>query len=128
MFTLYTADLEKIAASYNLRIRQYADDTPLYGHCSFNASMDLQKRMSKRIDEIAACMKANQMKLNSSKTEVSTCRSICKLSTQPVHVLSDHIIPSDSGKNNGVYFDKDLSMKTHINKLLQMPFASLRKI
>ena len=107
--------MEKIAASYNLRIHQYADDTQLYGHCSFDASMDLQERM----------------KLNSSKTEViwfSTCRSICKLPTQPVRVLNDHIILSDSGKNLGFYFDEDLSMKTHINKLLQMSFASLRKI
>ena len=98
-FTLYTADLEKIAASYNLRIHQYADDTQLYGHCSFDASMNLQEKMSKSIDEIAAWMKANQMKLNSSKTEViwfSTCRSICIRPTQPVRVLNDHIIPSDS--------------------------------
>ena len=76
-------------------------------------------------------MKANQMKLNSSKTEInwfSTCRSICKLPNQPVRMLNDHIIPSDSVKNLGVYFDKNLSMKTHINKLLQMSFVSLRKI
>ena len=46
LFTLCTVDLEKIAASYNLRINQYSDDTQLYGHCSFNASMDLQERMS----------------------------------------------------------------------------------
>ena len=31
LFTLYTADLEKIAASYNLRIHQYAVDTHLMG-------------------------------------------------------------------------------------------------
>ena len=37
LFTLYTADLEKIAASYNLTIRQYADDTQLYGHCPFDS-------------------------------------------------------------------------------------------
>ena len=76
-------------------------------------------------------MKTIQMKLNSSKTEViwfSICRSICKLPTQPIRVLNDHIIPSDSVKNLGVYYEKDLSMKTHINKLLQMSFASLRKI
>ena len=76
-------------------------------------------------------MKANQMKLNSKKTEViwfSTYRSICKLPTQPVRVLNDHIIPSDSVKNLGVCFDKDLSMKTRINKLLQMSFASLRNM
>ena len=42
--------------------------------------------------------------------------------------LNDHIVPSDSVKNFGVYFDKDLSMKTHIKKLLQMSFASLKKI
>ena len=131
LFTLYTADLEKLAASCNLRIHQYADDTQLYGHCSIDASMDLQERMSKCIDEIAAWMKVNQMKLNSSKAEViwfSTCRSTCKLPTQPVRVLKDHIIPSDLVKNFGVSFDKDLSMKTHINNLLQMSFASLRKI
>ena len=116
LFTLYTADLEKIAAFYNLKIYQYADDTQLYGHCSFDASMELQEWMTKCFDEIAAWMKASQMKLNSSKTEVvwfSTCRSICKLPIQPVHMLNDHIIPSDSVKNLGVYFDKDLSMKTH---------------
>ena len=87
--------------------------------------------MSKCFDEIAAWMKANQMKLNSSKTEIiwfSTYRSICKLPTQPFRVLNDHIILSNSDKNLGVYFDKDLSMKTHINNLLQMSFASLRKI
>ena len=58
-------------------------------------------------------MKANQMKLNSSKTEVvwfSTCRSLYKLPTQPVCVLNDHIIPSDSVTNLGDYFDKDLSI------------------
>ena len=41
-------------------------------------------------------------------------------------MLNDHIIHSFSVL--GVYFDKDLRMKTHINKLLQMSFASLRKI
>ena len=70
-------------------------------------------------------------KLKSSKTEIirfSTCRSICKLPIQPVRVHNDYLIPSDSVKNLGVYFDKDLSMKTHINKLLQMSFASLKQI
>ena len=83
------------------------------------------------IDEIAAWMKANQMKLNSSKTEViwfSISRRICKLPTQPVRVLNDQIGPSDSVKNHGVFFDKNLSMKIHLNKLLQMSLASLRKI
>ena len=51
---LYTADLEETAAFHNLRIHQYADNIQLYGHCSFDASMDLQERMSKCIDEIAA--------------------------------------------------------------------------
>ena len=114
-----------------MRIHQYANDTQLYGHCSFDVSIDLQERMSKCIDEIAVWMKANQMKLNSSKTEVicfSTCRSICKLPTQPVCVLNDHIILSDLVKNLCVYFNKDLSMKTHIKKLLQMSFALLSKI
>ena len=131
LFPLNIADLQMIAASYKLRIPEYADDSQLYGQCSFDASMDLQERMSKCIDEIAVWMKANQMKFNSSKTEVicfSTCRSIFKLPTQPVCVLNAHIIPFDSVKNLGVYFDKDLSMKTHINKLLQMSFALLRKI
>ena len=58
LFTLYTADLKKIAVSYNLRIHQYANDNQLYGHCSFDASMDLQERMSKCIDELAVWMKA----------------------------------------------------------------------
>ena len=51
LFALYTADLEKIAASYNLKIYQYADDAHLFRYYSFDASMDLQERMSKCIDE-----------------------------------------------------------------------------
>ena len=62
------------------------------------------------------------------KHSVLKCKSIRKLSTQPAVVLHDYIILADSVKNLGVYFDKDLSMKIHINKLLQTSFASLRKI
>ena len=51
LFTLSKANLEKIAASYDLLIHQYANDS------QFGASMDLKKRISKSIDEIAAWIK-----------------------------------------------------------------------
>ena len=74
------------------------------------------KKECQCIDETAAWMKANQMKHNSSKTEViwfSTSRSIYKLPTKLVLVLNDHIIPSDSVKNLGVYFDRSKHEDSH---------------
>ena len=44
-------DFSLSCGSYSV---QYADETQLYGHYSYDASMDLQERMSKYIDEIAA--------------------------------------------------------------------------
>ena len=85
------------------------------------------KKECQCFDEIAAWMKANQMKLNSSKTEViwfSTCKSKCKLHTQPVRMLNDHIIPSDSVKNLGVHFDKDLTLQTQIKRCIIKGFSA----
>ena len=131
LFTLSTGDLEKLVMKHNFSFHQFADDTQIYGHFRYEKSLDLQGSLSECIDDIAGWMKANHFKLNVSKTEAiwfSNGRSIHKILNRPVRIVADSIIPSKNVKTLGVWLDRDLFMKTHINMILKGGFISLRQI
>ena len=69
LFNLYSSDLETIAQRHNLSFHQYADDTQLYSGCVPGETEQLQNRLSDCVDEMAAWMESNSLKLNRSKTE-----------------------------------------------------------
>ena len=131
LFTLFTGDFEKLVMRHNLSFHQFAGDTQIYGHCRSEESLDLQTSLSECIDDIANWMEANHLKLNVSKTEViwfSNGRSIHKIPNRPVRIVADNILLSKNVKTLGVWLDRDLSMKTHINMILKGGFISLRQM
>ena len=70
-FSLYTVPLAAIARKHGLKCHFYADDTQLYitlepDTCSLNSTLE---RIEKCIEEIAAWMKSNFLKLNGDKSE-----------------------------------------------------------
>ena len=118
LFSLYTRDLERIVLKYKLGFHQYADDTQIYDHCNNEGTEELQIRVSECVDEIAAWMGANCLKLNSEKTEVIWFSSRRKLKNIPsyyVHVLESNILPSKSVKNSEISMDRYLTMSTQIS-------------
>ena len=131
LFNLYSSDLETIAQRHNLSFHQYADDTQLYSSCVPGETEQLQNRLSDCVDEMAAWMESNSLKLNRSKIEAiwfSSLRKVNKLPTKQIRILDTFISPSESVKSLGVFMDRDLSMNSHISKMLQAGFSALRQI
>ena len=105
--------------------------TLIYGHCNNEGTEELQMRVSECVDEIAAWIGANCLKLNSEKTEViwfSSRRNLKYNSSYSVRVIGCNILPSKSVKNMGISMDRDLTMSTQISKTIRTCFTSLRQI
>ena len=131
LFNLCSSDLETITQRHNLSLHQYADDTKLYSSCDPSETEQLQNRLSDCVDEMAAWMESNSLKLNRSKTEAiwfSSLRKVNKLPTKQIRILDTFISPSESVKSLGVFMDRDLSMNSHISKMLQAGFSAFRQI
>ena len=131
LFNLYSSDLETIAQRHNLSFHQYADDTQLYSGCVPGETEQLQNRLPDCVNEMAAWMESNSLKLNRSKTEAIwffSLRKVKKLPTKQIRILDTFISLSESVKSLGVFMDRDLSMNSYISKMLQAGFSALRQI
>ena len=76
-----------MALQHGLSFHQYADDTQLYSSCVLGETEQLQNRLSDCVDEMAAWMESNSLKLNRSKTEAiwfSSLRNVNKLPTKQI--------------------------------------------
>ena len=80
---------------------------------------------------MAVWMESNSLNFNRSKTEgiwFSSLRKVNKLPTKQKRILDTFISPSESVKSQGIFMDRDLSMNSHIRKMLQAGFSALRHI
>ena len=88
-------------------------------------------RVSECVDEIAAWIRANCLKLNSEKTEViwfSFRWNLKNIPSYSVRVLDSNTLPSKYVKNLGISMDRDLTMSTQISKTIQTCFTTLRQM
>ena len=51
-----------------------------------------------------------------------------QVTTKQIRILDTFISPSKSVKSLGVFMDRDLSMNSHISKMLQADFSAFRQI
>ena len=131
LFNMYSSDLKTIAQIHNLSFHQCTNDTQLYFSCVLGETEQLQNKLSDCVDEMAAWMESNSLKLNRSKTEAIwffSLRKVNKLPTKQVRILDTCISPSESVKSLGVFIDNNLSMNSHISKISQAGFSALRQI
>ena len=131
LFLLYTADLLGIIEKHDLIPHLYADDTQICGYSPPSDVLQLQERVSGCVDDVAKWMQSNRLQLNTAKTEVLWCASIRRqhLIPQPgLRVSVDVIVPSVSVRDLGIYLDCDVSMRTHVSKVVSGCFAVLRRL
>ena len=83
LFLLYMAELEDVAASMEVNIHMYADDTQLYVHCKPSGMTDAVVRLEQCIDRVDKWMAASRLKLNSDKSEVIWVGSVQTLQKHP---------------------------------------------
>ena len=128
---LYTADLLGLIEQHELIPHLYADDTQICGYSPPSDVLQLQERVSGCVDDVAKWMQSNRLQLNTAKTEVLWCASIRRQHQIPqsgLRVGVDVIVPSASVRDLGIYLDCDVSMRTHVSKVVSSCFAVLRRL
>ena len=129
LFVLYTADLISLIKSHGLSPHLYADDTQVYGSCPPAAADCLSLRVSECADAISTWMKSNRLQLNPDKSEVLWCatgRRQHQLPTSAVLIVGISITPALFVRDLGIYIDADLSMRTHVQRMVSRCFAALQ--
>ena len=131
LFVLYTVDLVRLIEHHGLRPQLYADDTRVYGRCSPASTDSFAERVAACTDDVSSWMQSNRLQLNADKTEFMWCATAKRLRQLPattIRIGSDHILPSSSVRDLGVYIDADLSMRTHVQRTVASCFAVLRQL
>ena len=119
MFTLYTADVIRIANSFGVNIHCYADNKQLYVHCRAEESAAAVRRMLSCIAAIDRWLGSNRRKINPDKTQIIWLGPRQRHATINIARLHLHdgtvIRPSTSVHNFGVVFHSKLSMSEPVN-------------
>ena len=109
----------------------YADDTQIYisfQPCSYIVTLDeVRSTIEACVSDINEWMTDNKLKLNNDKTELLILHAHHRPSPSldSVYAGTELIKASESVRNIGVWFDKTLLMKKHINSVCKTAFYQL---
>jgi hypothetical protein len=131
LFTLYTTPLSYLFSATPISYHLYADDTQLYiSFHSSDAAISLAT-LSTILDSVHFWLTSNRLSVNPSKTEyliIGTPQQRAKLTASSILFQGNTLTPSDSTRNLGIIFDKDLSLKHHISSICKSSFYQIRQI
>ena len=123
LFTMYASKLFDIIKGHLPRTHAYADDTQLY--LSFKP--DTTSSQSNAVDAMERCISAircwmikDKLKVNDSKIEfiqIGTRQQLAKVDIKGLVVGDATISPETAVKNLGSWFDENMNMGCHINKM-----------
>ena len=114
LFTNYASKLFEVIKNNLPQLHAYADDTQLY--LSFNAV----EAMEQSIQAIRSWKIKDKLRLNDNKTEfmiIGTRKQLAKVNIDGLSAGESIIAPVTSVGNLGSWFDQNLSMIPHINKI-----------
>ena len=134
LFTQYASSLFGIFNKHS--VCAYANDHQLYTDFSPNqTSLNVAvTRMESCLQDVKSWMISNKLKMNDSKTEcivIGSYQQLGKINLTSISVGEHRITVLDDIQNLGAYFDKNLSMKTHVDAKCTVAFHqlySLRRI
>ena len=132
LFSLYTADVVRIAQSFGVSVHCYADDLKLYVHCRADEAATAITQLLAYIQAIDRWMGSNRLKMNPDKTHFIWLGSRQQLSAVDVTPLHLHdgtvIMPSTTVRNLGAVFDCEMTMLYHVNSVTRSCFYHLRQL
>ena len=134
LYLLYTAPLADVIKEHNMSYHFYADDTQIY--MSFHPSSymvtldEIRSKIEACVSDISEWMTDNKLQLNNDKTELLILHAYHRPSPSLDSVYADTelIKASESVRNIGVWFDKTLLMKKHVNSVCKTAFYQLRHL
>ena len=124
LYSLYVAEIEEIASSYNINVHVYADDVILY------ASSDCISEFKECIDKINQWTSANYLKLNNKKTQLMCLSPKRSTINKPLYInlLGENISVQSSAKYLGVWLDENLTMTKQVNNVCKQGYLMLRNL
>jgi hypothetical protein len=131
LFTMYMKPLSNVFKSSSHLYHFFADDSQLYNSTHPSSIPNLVSDIANCIENVAAWMKSNKLKMNDDKTEILMLGTKTKLqqtNTQSMTFFNCTIPFAKSARNLGVYLDSHLTMDTHINQLCKSLYFHLRRI
>ena len=131
LFSIYTQPLVNVIREFNLSYHFYADDTQIYGPSTPQNVNELISVVEKCVRSVKDWMNENRLMLNDDKTEVilaGSAKAIDETEKSSMTIGGCTISFSKKAKNLGVFFDKDLSMSTHVNHLIKCMYLEIRNV
>ena len=116
LFILYINDLQ--CSSHILTFICFADDTnAFFSHRDPNT---LINTINNELKQVQSWIHANKLSLNIEKTHYMLFSNSLKVPPSQVTINDTNLIQVDNTKFLGLYIDKDLTWKTHINYLCKI--------
>ena len=127
LFSLYLLPLGDIIREHNVSFHCYADDTQLYLPISPDENFCMAKLHSCMAD-IKSWMTVNFLQLNDAK-----CELLLLFPPKDTTLINNNLGPllpnsQPTVRNLGVVLDPNLSLETHVRKVVQTSFYHLRNI
>ena len=133
LFISYTEDVSVIFDSHQVNHHLYADDKQAYVSVPANNVSLARHTLESCISDITSWCSSRRLQLNAAKTEL-----IWFGSRQMLEKLTDTDLTLDTGttvirplksvRDLGVHLDSELTMKTHISKVVSCCYHQLRRI
>jgi hypothetical protein len=134
LFTQYASTLFEAVHNYLPQLHGYADDHMLY----MSYSSDLEEDSAKAITSMQDCLTSvkewmlqNKLKMNDAKTEfiiIGTKQQLAKTNVHSIMVGETQVHATDCIRSLGVFLDKHMSMKHHINAKIRTAHKHLYRI
>ena len=123
LFTIYASKLFEVIKNYLPQPHAYADDTQLYLSCNADSACsqnDAVEAIEQCIQAIRSWMIKDKLRLNDNKTEfmiIGTRKQLAEVNIDGLSFGESIIAPVTSVWNLGSWFDQNLGMIPHINKI-----------
>ena len=132
IFCVYILPLGKIIQNHGLKYHIYADDTQLLCPFPIHDPFPVLNKLELCVADIRAWMLKNQLKVNDDKTEFLVIASKSKQQHLPdslsLQVGTSTVTASESARNLGVVFDKEMDMNAQVSSVCRSVHFHLRKI